>query len=277
MREHPKDLGVILAGANAAEMAKRFLHPELEGQHGGPTVLPQIMATAIPEAIHWVTQEEKEQFAAEARTRAIAAEEKARASVERSQRFMQRVGAVVLRTFQAYLWINLVFGIYQVVYWIEAAAKFTGTGTAFDICCAELFRCLVNSFVTTVTLIVVWKRHQKALDAAILLLLLRVAMALVLAVYYESVRRLPVGYVVTWQISAVMAAFWIPCLSWLRQHWRYLSEIKISSSFVGTDAALGRIHKTATFHMSWQLVTLLCVAMFCGTAFAIAWVCFRPR
>lgn len=279
MREHPNDLGFLIAGANAAETAKRFLHPELEGQHGGPTVLPSLMAPAIPSAIEWVTQEENERLAAEARARAtatrVAAEILTSERVERAEHTAKMTRQIGLVVFVIYLGLNLLFGIRELIYWIDTAQKSVNFATNFSICLVEVFRCLANSSTTAVVLLMLWRSHPRALDTAIACLLVRVFIALSVAAYYESLRRIPLSYIETWQPSAIAAGFWVPCLLSFREHWKSWSALRISQSAPAQDVVSAPVSTSAKPPLSWQIVTLLSVAMICGTAFAIACLYFR--
>ena len=76
MQEHPNDIGIVAAGANAAEMARRFLHPELTGLHGDPITKTTDWQRPTTEAERAAMAEGIEQAATRAR---LAAEAKASA------------------------------------------------------------------------------------------------------------------------------------------------------------------------------------------------------
>lgn len=283
MREHPNDIGFIAAGTNAAEMARRFLHPELEGPHAGGSALPTLTGArpAIPSAIEWETQDEKEAkerlaqkekelLATQATSHAIAAD--ARPSLEVAQLTTRQL---CVAAFQVYLWANLLFEIAKVVYWVDAASKSVDFLTSFSIFVAEIFRWSSNCLMTMVVLAMLWCRRPRALDAAIVFLSLRVAVSLSLAAYYESLRRMPLTYAEAWEPSAIVAVFWIPCLLSLRGYWQSWSPSKTSMASTDIKVTGDQVPQAATVRISWQVVTLLCVAMICGTAFAIAWCCLR--
>ena len=233
-------------------------------------------ARASSEADARARAETEARARAEAEARAIAAEVKTRARSEPSRHLSRRFGDVVLKTFQVYLWLDLLFGVYQLAYWVETSLKPVNTGTYSSICLAECLRCLVNSTMTTAILVSVWIRHPRALDTAILLVLFRVVIAFSFAAYYESLRMFPVPYVESWPVSVITAAIGIPCLGWLREYWKSLLASRISKTLSANDVLPDQLPTSAMLRLSWQIVTLLCVAMICVTAFAIAWVCLRP-
>lgn len=73
MQEHTSVSGFLVAATNAAEMARRYLHPELKGQHGGGCALPAITGVdeqaVIPPEWDWALLA-KERASRDARVRA---------------------------------------------------------------------------------------------------------------------------------------------------------------------------------------------------------------
>ena len=108
MREHVNASGFLTAGTNAAEMARRLLHPELKGLHAGGIALTPMTVDqpASPPEFDWaILAKERARRDAESRARAAAAEAEWLEQWQRAVSQMEQLTAEAESSVRVFDWL----------------------------------------------------------------------------------------------------------------------------------------------------------------------------